>query len=182
MGENGGKGPGVPKARPTKRRPRQRPGKKPSPKQAANALKTLERTHRAVELRRRGLSFRAIGAALGCDHKTAQRRVDAALDDMRQDTKEHAARLVELELFRMDRMVEKLERSLNARDNETVARGVRELVRVSASRRRLLGLDQPAKVEVKGRIDSFVGWTDEELKHLAATGEIPERFRERGPG
>lgn len=128
------------------------------------------------------MSYRAIGDQLGVDHKTAQRRVDAALDEMRQDTKENAARLVELELLRMDRMVERLEAGLNVDDHETIARAVRELIRVSSSRRRLLGLDQPAKVEVAGRIDSFFGWTDEELEHFNATGKRPERFNAgRGP-
>lgn len=128
------------------------------------------------------MSLRAIGEALGCDHKTAQRRIDAALDELRQSTQNAAARLVELELVRMDRMLEKLEAGLNTDDHETVARSVRELLRVSQSRRRLLGLDQPAKVEVAGRIDSFFGWTDEELEHFNATGKRPERFNAgRGP-
>lgn len=163
--------------RPTKRSPRKRPGKKPSPKQAARALRTAERTARALELRRKGMSLRAIGEQLGCDHKTALRRIDAALDEIRRSTQDDAARLVELELLRMDRMIEKLERGLESDDNESVARAVRELIRVSQSRRRLLGLDQPTKVKVEGRIDSFVGWSDEELEHFNATGEKPERFR-----
>lgn len=163
--------------RPMKRSPRKRPGKKPSPKQAARALRTAERTARALELRRQGMSLRAIGEALGCDHKTAQRRIDAALDEIRRSTQDDAARLVELELVRMDRMLEKLEAGLNAEDHETVARSVRELLRVSQSRRRLLGLDQPTKVKVEGRIDSFAGWSDEELERFTETGEKPERFR-----
>lgn len=139
------------KERPTKNAPQQkRCYRKPSPKQAARSLRTSERTARAVELRRKGLSFRAIGKALGCDARTAQRRVDAALDEIRQETAEHADRLVEIELIRFDRMVEKLERLLNSRDPETVARAVRELIRVSARRARLLGLDAPERAEVSG--------------------------------
>lgn len=150
MGAIGKKGPAASTPRPTKRSPRKRPGKKPSPKQAANRLKTAERTARAVEMRRRGLSLRAIGAELGCDHKTAQRRIDSALLELHDATQRDTKALVALELARMDRMIEKLERGLNGRDNETVARACRELIRVSQSRRRLLGLDARPEVEIVG--------------------------------
>lgn len=141
------------------------------------SLSSLERRAKAVELRLAGASFRRIAAQLGVNVSNAFRLVQKALVEAHQISREDAERLVQLELLRMDRMVEKLERGLNSRDDETVARAVRELVRVSASRRRLLGLDQPARVHVAGvpTAGVFIGWSDEDLERYANTGQRPDR-------
>lgn len=143
----------------------------------ARAITSLDRRAKAVELRLAGASYRRIAAQLGVGVSSAFRTVQRALAEAHRLVREDADRLVQLELMRMDRCVEKLERGLNSRDDETVARAVRELVRVSSSRRRLLGLDQPAQLHVAGvpTAGVFIGWSDEDLERFAATGQHPDR-------
>ncbi|MBE7480225.1 MAG: hypothetical protein HS104_09605 [Polyangiaceae bacterium] len=143
----------------------------------ARAFASLDRRAKAVELRLAGASYRRIATQLGVNVSNAFRLVQRALADAHRLVREDADRLVQLELMRMDRCVQKLERGLNSRDDETVARAVRELVRVSASRRRLLGLDQPAQLHVAGvpTAGVFIGWSDEDLERFVKTGEHPDR-------
>lgn len=102
---------------------------------------------RAWVLRRRGWSVREIAADLGCSVSTAHARVKAAqeaevetgvLDRDAQRTREAAA---------LDSYTSALEAALDL-GAVTALEVVPVLLRVSARRAKLLGLDMPARVEV----------------------------------
>jgi len=113
----------------------------------------------AVELRAAGLSYRQIANRLGVDVAVAHRDVRKALKVYaeRESVAVESAR--ELEARRLDHALQQVARVLadDAIDHDVRLRAVDRLVRISESRRRLLGLDvdQSATVAVDGRTVTF---------------------------
>ncbi|GAC1354032.1 MAG: hypothetical protein NVS4B8_30540 [Herpetosiphon sp.] len=98
------------------------------------------RQERAVELRIRGWSFRAIGAAIGVSHTQAIYDVYAALREANRVQRAKEAQLRQLECERLDFALRGLAEAVKAGDVLATERWLR----ISARRARLLGLDQPA--------------------------------------
>lgn len=102
----------------------------------------------ACELRRDGLTFWEIGQKLGCSEATASRLYKAVQDRTKAAAEEAAEDVVQTELRRLDRAIAKVSPLL--KDPETALRAAEVLEKLSASRRRLLGLDKPARIEHSG--------------------------------
>lgn len=139
------------------------------------SIETAERDAEAARLRARGMSYRQIGAELGMHHSSVADAVQRALRDTVAEPAEDVRRL---ELDRLDHMYQQvlavLERKhitvsngkvIQVPDPETgeiapleddapVLQAVDRLLRISESRRKLLGLDIPVKqqVEVDGGV------------------------------
>lgn len=103
--------------------------------------KIIERQIQALQMRRSGFSYRKIGARLGITHVQARADVLKALEARKQDRDVEADLLVQLELERLDMLLEGLYRM--AEVGNPLA--VEKFLKVSESRRKLLGLDAPAK-------------------------------------
>lgn len=102
----------------------------------------------AVIMRRAGATYSQIADELGVNTSTAWRYVSQALEELRHETHENALMLQELELQRLDQMQMVLwPRVL---DGELAA--IDRCLRVMADRRKLLGLDEPQRIEVAGRL------------------------------
>lgn len=145
------------------------------PRAGKREVESLEAVRKAVELRRDGLSYAEIGKRTGCAPGTAYKRVQRGLDEIRTGTADAAEAVIELELLRMDELISKVKKGLRSADPRVVSHCARTLIRASESRRKLLGLDAPAKVEVKGRVNVFAEWSEAELEEFARTGKMPKR-------
>lgn len=125
----------------------------------------------ALELRAAGASYRQISEALSVSKTRAYRIVTAGLAELAEESKAMAARVRELELFRL----EKIRFALWARRSDP--RVADTLIRLSERTARLVGLDAPAKYEVTGDDGGPVQvqqtgpdltkLTDEEIEQLA---------------
>jgi hypothetical protein len=143
------------------------------------------RRQRCLELRVAGLSCAQIGREVGIDESTAARHVREALAELATMKLDDAEHLRELELARIDKLIRSAERIL-ARHHVKVSGGnvVRDLDPATGqlvvieddgpamtaigrlqslyeSRRKLLGLDAPAKVEQSGEVKVVVTYEDE---------------------
>lgn len=105
---------------------------------------------KALDLRIAGMSFRLIGERLGVSGKTAHLDVRAALSELAEQQHASAEQYRALELERLDRAVLALAGKLQKGDPQVI----NSWVRVSESRRKLLGLDAPAQVELSGQLTS----------------------------
>jgi hypothetical protein len=142
--------------------------------------RTIEGTERdaeAARLRATGKSYRQIAAELGCDVHTAHDAVTRAIATVVAEPAEAA---IHFELDRLDRLhraaMQVLERhhvtvsngkviELDGQpllDDGPVLSAIDRLVRISESRRKLLGLDQPAKMNVTGGLTYEVVGIDPE--------------------
>ena len=109
---------------------------------SAKQIKVAINRREAVSLRLTGMTFDAIGAQLGCSAPHAYRLVIAEMESMAAESHEKTAALRELEAARLDAVQEAIWQQVKKGDLDAVDR----LVRVSARRSALLGLDRPTKI------------------------------------
>ena len=147
------------------------------------SIATREKDAKAVDLRRRGLTYDQIGAQLGCAASSAHEAVQRGL---REALAEPAAELIQLESERLDALRRLFERITATKhyyaaastgkvalhpvtqeplldDGPALQAGL-ALLRVSESYRKLKGLDAPARSRVEVITEDVV---DAELADLA---------------
>lgn len=155
---------------------------------ADRTLAAAERDAGALALREAGMSYRAIARELGwADPKGAWQAVRRSLDRI---PAENVAALRAVETARLDRLTEEAMRVVSTfhpvvsngrvfpdlEDDGPKLQAINTLIRLSESRRRLLGLDLPARHEVTVSDDS--GRLDTEIAALLA--ELDTRARGDG--
>lgn len=112
-------------------------------KTSPRRVEAKERMAQAVELRKRGMTYQAIADALGYAHPGAAHK--AVTTALRETMREPADELRTLELERLDAiMAANWDKATGEDPDERAATTV---LRVMEARRKLLGLDAPAKVE-----------------------------------
>jgi hypothetical protein len=165
-------------------RPVGRP-RKPAPSPAVDALVTAASAtpeaasraalvRRAFALRKAGASYRAIGAELNVSAKTALEWVREVLTEVLTETVETAEEVVALELERLDSALVAINDKVRGGDLFAIDR----LVKLSESRRRLLGADKTPAPSGQGTgaaiIQVPVMMTREEW--TAAAGDAREKW------
>ena len=136
-------------------------------------IKAHDRMLHALELRKRGLSYRQIAAQTG--YKSAQAAHKAVMTALQRTTQEPADEVRKLELERLDALLFGVwEAAINGDD-----KAVNNALRIMERRAKLLGLDAPVKNEVAGpnqgpvqvearhEID-YSKFTTDQLRQLAA--------------
>lgn len=123
---------------------------------------------RALDLRRQGKSYRQIAFIMGIGHNTAYNYVQAELIDLRNQTKEIAEEILDIEMLRLDNMLTRLEAGINAGDPASIVTALK----IQDQRAKLLGLYAPTKREVKSTII-----TEEEAAALS-TEELTDLVKE----
>ena len=104
-----------------------------------------------IKLRREGYTIAEIAERLGTCEKTVFNRLKSAMDRVREEIKIDAQMHREMELDKLERLESKLYRAADATfDNEEICRLSAQIVRISESRRKLLGIDAPQRVEHSG--------------------------------
>lgn len=106
------------------------------------AEQAVERHIRAFELRKTGATYREIAAQLGVSVATVYEDCQRVLDELRGQALANASDYVALELERLDMAQFALFQHLETGDPSII----NAWVKVSESRRKLLGLDAPAKI------------------------------------
>lgn len=114
----------------------------PSRNNSPAKARMAENMAKALELRRAGLGFEAIGAQLGLKKSQAHRLVVAGLAEARAQVVASADDLRSEELSRLDGMLTGL--WPRARKGEVAA--VDRVLKIGERRAKLLGLDAPTKV------------------------------------
>lgn len=122
---------------------------------SARQAKIIERRQKAVGLRKSGATFAQISAALskeyglkyGRDH--AFKDVDAALNDLVENTRHESESYRQLELERLDDLLRNLQEGIRAGDT----RSIDSAIKVSDRRCKLLGLDAPVAVKIEEGIE-----------------------------
>jgi len=125
-------------------------------KASPERLKKAELTEAALELRRKGNSYRAIARELGVTVPVAHRVVTDALKEQLARTGETAELLIRIHRDRLEAMYLGLQASAEGGNH----RGVEVALKLLEREAKLLGLDAPTKQEVKV---SYSELSDEEL-------------------
>lgn len=109
-------------------------------------LVARERDLRAVEMRKQGMTYAAIGAELGVSWQAAQQAVQRSLDQTKADISENADELRAIEAERLDKITE----TLWPRVLEGDLRAIDRVLRTRESFRRLTGLDMTPDAGAQG--------------------------------
>lgn len=124
----------------------------PDATRAVNA-EAREQAWRALEHRKAGLTYRQIAARLQCSLGGAHKYVTSALAELRSEVQESARDLRELEIEKLDALELRLRRRLKPDCSDAdCAKLATAILKVSESRRKLLGLDAPQKIEHSGNL------------------------------
>lgn len=106
----------------------------------------IERRAKALELRKSGMTYSAIGKALGVSICMAHKDVHHVIDQLAKEARETAEAVRDIELERLDAMLKALWPAVEEGDTSSISTALR----VAERRARLLGLDAPVKQEVTG--------------------------------
>ena len=112
-------------------------------KRDTRAAETQEKRHQALELRKRGLSYRQVAQALSCSVSVAHEYVESAIAAIPREAAEDVRRL---ELERVDRMIAGAWPGASSGDPKSIF----AVVKLMERRAKYLGLDAPSKVELAG--------------------------------
>jgi len=128
-------------------------GERPNQNQTpATHVQAEERKWKALELRKLGKSYRTIAAEIGCSASIAYKHVSDALRELHGQVLEKAEEVRQLELHKLDALEEELRKRLDGADDQDAAKLSSVILKTQESRRKLLGLDAPQQVEVKGNM------------------------------
>lgn len=128
-----------------------------------------ERRLKAFELRKAGASYRQIGRKLGVSGKTAHEDVQAVLSDLVAQSLSSAAEYRALELERLDAASLALFQHLETGDPQIV----NSWVKVSESRRKLLGLDLQPGTLLPSNLEIILRWHDDN-RHIIDAAPIDD--------
>ena len=123
---------------------------------AAEQGEIIERQIQALDLRKTGKSYRAIGDALGISYTQAHRDVMTELKRLARLRRDKAEELRQLELERLDAYEEALHTGAAAGDPKAIL----AVVKLMERRAKLTGLDAPEQFE------DVTKMTDEELERI----------------
>ena len=129
-------------------------------------------TQQMLRMRTYGASYQAIADHFGIARETAFRRIQTELSSI---PREEVTNLRALEAAKLDAAELRLQDAIKEGD----VKAINALVRVSESRRKLLGLDLPEQHEVKisreeeSLIDQLVGALTEQQQRRSGEGDVP---------
>jgi hypothetical protein len=127
---------------------------------AQRRIEAKERALKALELRKKGVRYEQIAQQLGYSNRgNAHKAVMKELDLLAKECLEEASKVRDLELQRLDDLFLAAWKAIADGSESAIDRALR----VSESRRKLMGLDAAQKVDVNGIAELHFDREDENL-------------------
>ena len=123
----------------------------------ADRTRVIERQAQALELRKQGKSYRAIGDRLGVSQMQAHRDIQDELKRLAALNLNSADELRQLELERLDRIIDGLDHWVQAGN----AQAAMAILKAMDTRAKLLGLYAPEKIQE-------ITWEDQAIADIKA--------------
>ncbi len=136
------------------------------PKVDAQRIKATERQRQALELRKAGATYEHIAKELG--YRGRAGAAVAITSAMRKTIQEPADDVRRIDLERLNSWLVALQPKIRTGDALSIQTGLRIMER----RAKLLGLDQPIKIDASLHAKPITEYSDEELAQLMAQGFI----------
>ena len=127
---------------------------------AQRRIEAKERALKALELRKKGMRYEEIAQQLGYSRRgNAHKAVMKEIELLAKECREEAAQVRDLELQRLDDLFLAAWKAIADGSESAIDRALR----VSESRRKLMGLDAAQKVDVNGIAELHFDREDENL-------------------
>ena len=120
------------------------------PKASPKRIKAAQGAREALEMRLGGSTYAQIGEAQGISAPAAAKRVDKALEELAEDARPAAEKVLALELARLDRYLQSVDAKVAGGDVQAV--GV--ALKVQERRSKLCGLDAPSRHQVEVAVET----------------------------
>ena len=124
------------------------------------SIARLERNERAIELRRKGLTYAEIAKELGISRIRAHQIITAEMLKRRERFQDKADSLIQMQLDRLEMLWNKLQQRIDRGEARAVEVGISILRRQAE----LMGLDQPTKIH---NTHELIELSDSELQEEA---------------
>jgi predicted transcriptional regulator len=121
-------------------------------KTAPSKVPAAARREKALELRAKGMSIRAIAGKLGVSKSQVQRDIEKELQAAAADRKKIAGHIIDLELAKLDALEKKAWEHITDGELSAIDRVLRSMER----RAKLLGLDKTGEVGDTGSLGDLV--------------------------
>ncbi len=121
-------------------------------KTAPSKIPAAARREKALELRAKGMSIRAIAGKLGVSKSQVQRDIEKELQAAAADRKKIAGHIIDLELVKLDALEKTAWEHIRAGELSAIDRVLRSMER----RAKLLGLDKTGEVGDTGSLGDLV--------------------------
>lgn len=142
----------------------------------ADDVRAAQNRPQALQLRIEGHSYRAIAEKLGVSHGRAYQYVSGCLAELRAETHEKAEELREVELQRLDHLIQLATARMTPDCSDADLAKLMNTVRgLSESRRKLTGLDAPVKIETTGKLYTVAAASPECEEWNTPQGQGAER-------
>jgi hypothetical protein len=153
------------------------------PQSTQGEIERLESEMQTIKLRRAGYTIPQIAEKLGTCEKTVFNRLKSAMDRVRAEIKIDAQMHIETELDKLEQLESRLHRAIELEPpNNELAQLADKVVKISESRRKLLGLDAPQEVRhsgplytVKAASPDTEAWPDAPTKAPVHEDKIQEQ-------
>lgn len=126
-------------------------------------LAAAERDRKIIKLRASGWPLEAIAEAVGASERTVRRVVARRLEELRHEIRLDTGQLLARHVLELEHLRQRLSPLLAATDPLHRLGAVRTFLQLQEREARLLGLDQPMRVEVAAQAQA----SQELLQHLA---------------
>jgi hypothetical protein len=140
--------------------------KSPHGKASVPRLRANDRRIAAISMKRKGMSYRAIGKALGISGAAAHRTIMVALREAWEVRIKESTLMIEEQDARLDAIVRAMWPAVELGSTEAAS----IVLRAEADRRRLFGIEGAIKVDSKVYVRETDAMTDEELQSIAYPG------------
>lgn len=134
-------------------------------KRAIKQAQTLTRCSKALRLRLKGQSLRAISAQLGVSHQQIARDIEKAIEANRAESLDSISHAITSELSRLDFCLERLGPAID----RGCHKGINTAIKISERRCKLLGLDAPIQLRVEAlvnkELEQFISALSQRLPH-----------------
>lgn len=148
-------------------------GKMSRSKTAKKTMIAEDRRNRAVEMRKEGLSYRAIADALDTTPSNIHKAIMKSLVLIREQTNEGAEEMRTLELERLDTLFERAYKAVLDGD----IRAIDQAIKIMDRRARLAGLDAATRQEITGNLTTSHEWIELRTVIVKTLSGFPEAQR-----
>lgn len=153
------------------------------PKYKGKSIQVLQEEMQTMKMKVDGATVAEIAETLGLSQSSVFRRLSSAIELVRDEVRFDTQHYIDMEVAKLDKLESRIYKRISLEpDNNEMVQLSGAVVKLSESRRKLLGIDAPQRVEhsgplytVKAASPDTEAWPDAPTKAPVHEGEVQEQ-------